>query len=360
MSEAVSLLQEIVRIPSVSGDEAACRDHLAAFFASRGVACRVLGRNVVAVVEGGAGPGPGLLLLTHIDVVPPGPGWTRDPFDGALEDGRVRGRGANDAKSSAAAMAVAAVSADPRALAGRLVVALVCDEETGGEGIEAIAGDLPPFGAAVVGEPTGLDVCPGQRGLLRATLVARGRSCHASRPWEGENAIEKAARDVLALRAIDLGEEDPLLGRATLEATVIQGGTRPNVLPGECRVELDGRPAPGCDNAVLLERLRAAVESEVQVRSNRFLPVRTPEEERIVRIALEASPTRRLRGFGGVSDLFHVRQVPGVVMGPGTSAQSHAPDEWVSVEQVEAAVKAYDRVVRRFLAPPGAGNHGAR
>jgi acetylornithine deacetylase len=246
-------------------------------------------------------------------------------------------------------MAWTAAHLDARRLRGRLVVALVCDEETGGEGIEALGPDLPPYDASVVGEPTGLDVCPGQRGLLRATLVARGRSCHASRPWEGENAIAKAARDILAIGALDRGPEDPLLGRATLEATVIQGGTRPNVLPGECSVELDGRPAPGCDNDTLLERLRAAVESEVVLRSNRFRPVRTPTDARIVRLAVAASPTGRVRGFGGVSDLFHVRQAPGVVMGPGTSAQSHAPDEWVAVEQVEAAARAYAEIARRFL-----------
>lgn len=350
MHDAVDLLRALVRIPSVSGDEAACRDFLADFFRTRGVACERTGRNVVAQVVG-ARPGPGLLFLTHVDVVPVGDGWTRDPWDGALEGGRVHGRGANDAKSSVAAMAWVAAHLDPGEIAGRLVVALVCDEETGGAGIEQVGPGLPPFAASVVGEPTGLDVCPGQRGLLRATLVARGRQCHASRPWEGENAIVKAARDVLALAGIDRGPADELLGGTTLEATVIRGGTRHNLLPGECRVELDGRPAPGCDNETLLARVRAAVRSEVEVRSNRFRPVRTALDERIVRVAVAASPTGRVRGFGGVSDLFHVRHRPGVVMGPGTSAQSHAADEWVETAQVEAAVAAYGQIARRFLAP---------
>ncbi len=348
MNNAAELLQAIVRIPSVSGGEEQCRDFLAGFFKARDIQHFTSGRNVVAVVEGKR-PGPGLLLLTHIDVVPVGDGWTRDPWDGALIGGRIYGRGSNDAKASVAAMAWVASQLDPGAIAGRLVVALVCDEETGGEGIERVAAELPPFDASVVGEPTELDVCPGQRGLLRATLIAKGRQCHASRPWEGENAVAKAAADILALAAIERGAHDPLLGQTTLEATVIQGGTRHNVLPGECRVELDGRPAPGCDNETLLSRLRAAVRSEVVVRSNRFLPVRTPDDARIVKLALRASPTGRLRGFGGVSDLFHVRQVPGVVMGPGTSVQSHAADESVAVAQVHAAVGAYAQIAREFL-----------
>ena len=350
MTGAVDLLREIVRIPSVSGGEEACRDHLAAWWTARGVDTFTSGRNVIGVVEGQEPEGRGLLLLTHIDVVPVGPGWTRDPWDGALEAGRVWGRGANDAKSSAAAMAWVAAHVDRAAIRGRLIVALVCDEETGGAGIEACAGELPPYDAAVVGEPTELDVCPGQRGLFRARVTARGRQCHASRPWEGVNAIERAAHDVLAIQALELGGADDLLGPATLQATVIQGGTRPNVLPGACTIDLDGRPTPGCDNERMLAALSAAVTGEIEVVSNRFRPVRTDPHAEIARLAVEASPTGKVRGFGGLSDLFWVRHVPGVVMGPGTSAASHAPDEWVAVEQVKRAVDAYGAIARRYLA----------
>jgi len=353
MSAAVGLLRELVAIPSVSGDEAAVRDHLLAWLQARGVDARAHGRNVLAVIEPGApgaDPARGLVLCSHYDVVPVGPGWTRDPWDAALEGGRVHGRGSNDAKSAVAAMCVAAVQAERARLRGRLVLAMVCDEETGGEGAEVLAPLLPPAGACVVGEPTGLDVCPGQRGLLRAAVVAHGRSCHASRPWEGVNALEKSARDVLAIQALAFPGEHPLLGRATLVPTVIAGGTRPNVVPGECTVQVDGRPTPEWDNGRMLEALRAAVQgSEVQVKSERFRPVVTPPESEIVRLARAASPTGRVRGFGGVSDLFHLRHLPGVVLGPGTSAASHAPDEWVEVAQVEAAVTTYARLVESYL-----------
>lgn len=350
MSGVVDLLREIVRIPSVSGDEVVCRDALVAWLKAHGVSARASGRNVIAVVEGRPAPDPdhGLLLLTHIDVVPVGAGWTREPWDGALEEGKVFGRGANDAKSSAAAMAWVAAHVDPADITGRLVVVLACDEETGGDGIEACADELPAYSAAVVGEPTGLAVCPGQRGLFRASVVAHGRSCHASRPWEGRNAIEQAARDVLAIQGLPLGAPDDLLGPATLQATVIHGGTKPNVIPGECTIEVDGRPTPTCDNERMRALLEEAVEGEVLMRSNRFLPVRAALEEPIVATALAASPVAEVGRFGGVSDLFHVRHVPGVVMGPGTSAASHAPDEWVAVAQVEAAVTAYDRIVRTW------------
>lgn len=354
MSDVVDLLRRMVAIPSVSGEEEDCRDFVASWLDDHGIAPRVVGRNVLAVVEGTArrrGDGRGLVLCSHYDVVPIGPGWTRDPWDGALEDGCVRGRGSNDAKSSVAAMMVAAASLDRARLAGRLVLALVCDEETGGEGIETLLDDLPAADACVVGEPTELDVCRGQRGLLSASIVVSGRSCHASRPWEGDNAITTAARDVLAVDGLDLGEPDELLGPATLQCTVIEGGTRRNVIPGECTIHLDGRPTPTCDNATMVARLRAAVDGEVRVRSDRYVPVVAPPDAEIVRVAAAASPTGRVRAFGGVSDLFHLRHVGGVVMGPGTSVASHAPDEWVAVSQVEAAVDAYRTIASQMLAP---------
>jgi acetylornithine deacetylase len=363
MSAVVALLRELVAIPSVSGGEAAVRDRLLDWLRAQGVDARASGRNVLAVIEPAAraaDPGRGLVLCSHYDVVPVGPGWTRDPWDAALVGGRVHGRGANDAKSAVAAMCVAAARTDRARLCGRLVLAMVCDEETGGEGAEALVRELPPASACVVGEPTGLDACPGQRGLLRAAVVARGRSCHASRPWEGVNALEKAARDVLAIAGLQLPGDNPLLGRATLAATVIAGGTRPNVIPGECTLQVDGRPTPECDNERMLELLREAVAgSEVVVKSERFRPVLTPPEAEIVQVARAASPTGVLRGFLGVSDLFHLRHLPGVVMGPGTSAASHAPDEWVAVEQVEAAVVAYARVVESYLGAPATAAAGA-
>ncbi len=355
MSAVIDLLRELVAIPSVSGSEEACRDHLGGWLARHGIEPTVVGRNLLASVEGTAGPaagvGRGLLLCSHYDVVPVGPGWTREPWDAALEDGKVFGRGSNDAKSAIAAMAVAATQLAPASFSGRLALAFVCDEETGGEGIEACLEHLPACTATVVGEPTQLDVCRGQRGLFKGSVVVTGRQCHASRPWEGVNAIEIAARDVLAIQglAARFGEPDELLGPATLQATVIAGGTRSNVLPGECSIELDGRPTPGCDNETMLALLRQVVQGDVRVRSMRYTPVVTPPDHEIVAAAQAASPSDVMRGFGGVSDLFHLRHLPGVVLGPGTSEASHAPDEWVAVDQVEAAVDTYAGIAGHYL-----------
>src|SRR5207244_3520054 len=188
----------------------------------------------------------------------------------------------------------------------------------------------------------------GQRGLLRAVVHEAGRAAHASRPHEGVNAVDLAARDVLAIHALAMPEAHPLLGKATLVATMIAGGTRPNMIPGECAITLDGRSTPAWGNARMLAALKAAVQGRVEVKSERFEPLVTGSSEEIVRAAVAESPAGRVTGYGGVSDLFHVRPLPGVVLGPGTSEQSHAPDESVAAEQVERAVGVYGGIIRRY------------
>jgi acetylornithine deacetylase len=341
--DVTELTRALVRIPSVSGGESECVAFLAGEL--RAFDPVVSGRNLFAV----RGDGPRTLLLnSHTDTVPASADWTLDPHAAELRDGKVHGLGANDAKGPLAALACAFATAAVPAGA-RLVLAATCEEETGGPGLGTLLPELPRPDAAVVGEPTGLAVCSGQRGLLRLRLTARGRSAHASRPWQGENAIAKAALDILALERLDLGEPHPQLGAATLQVTMIEGGVRTNVVPSACTLEIDARTLPGLDNSTLHDRVVACVESDVELVSDRFAPVETSPGEAIVRAALAAAGCDAPSSFGGVSDLHHVRHVPGIVLGPGRSEQSHAADEWIETNQLERAVDVYSETIRRYF-----------
>jgi len=340
----VELTRSLVRIPSLSGAEAGCVALLEGTLRAFGP--RVSGRNLFAV----RGDGPRTLLLnSHTDTVPASGDWTIDPHGGALSHGRVHGLGSNDAKGPLAAMAVAFATARlPKG--ARVVLAATCDEETGGQGLGVLRPELPPLDAAVIGEPTALEVCSAQRGLLRVRVIAKGRRAHAARPWQGENAISKAVRDVVALESLPLPAPHPLLGPATLQVTMIAGGVKVNVVPPECAFEVDARTLPAQGNRDLYERIRDAARGEVALISERMAPVETPLDAPIVRAALAATGRAAPIGFGGVSDLFHVRDVPGVVLGPGRSEQSHAADEWIEVEMLERGVDAYRGTIERFFA----------
>jgi acetylornithine deacetylase len=343
--DVVELTRALVRIPSVSGSEQGC----IALLRETLQGAAVLGRNLFAVRGSGEDT---LLLNSHMDTVPASADWTADPHGAELRAGKVVGLGANDAKGPLAALVCAFLRARVPA-SGRLVLAATCDEETGGEGLGTLVPHLPPVSASIIGEPTGLGVCSCQRGLLRLRLIARGKRAHAARPWQGENAIEKAARDVVRLAQLPLPVH-PLLGPATVPATMIKGGVRTNVVPPECTIEVDARTVPALDNRALYEMVKGVAESEVDLVSERIAPVETAPEARIVEAALAAAGQAAPAAFGGVSDLFHVRAAPGIVLGPGRSEQSHAADEWIEVEQLARGVDVYVAAIERYFAAGGA------
>ncbi|MBI4577010.1 MAG: M20/M25/M40 family metallo-hydrolase [Planctomycetes bacterium] len=349
MRDPVELLADWVAIRSVSGEEAALRDQVAGVLAAGGARPVIRGRNVYATRGDGR---PTLLLNTHLDTVPASGDWTRDPWAATREGERLHGLGANDAKASLAAMVTAFLTWDGRG--GTVVAAFTCDEETGGEGLEQLARELVPLDAAVIGEPTGLCPALGQRGLLRLDVVVRGRRGHASRPEEGVNAVHGAARDIAGLAAMEFPGVHPRLGRTTLQVTRVEGGVAVNVIPPECRFTVDCRTTPDHPNEAVLDRVRALVGGEVRVRSTRFQPVETPPESPIARAALEVAGGRAY-DFRGVSDLIWAARAgaAGVILGPGASAQSHAADEWVALDEVRRATGVYGRLVEAYLREAG-------
>lgn len=347
---ATELLQQLVAIPSVTGDEAAICAFLADWLRQRGIAVRVDDRNLEARVRGQA-PGPVLLWSSHLDVVPPGGGWSSDPFVPRVENGRMIGRGANDAKASVAALATALVALRDRPPArGEVVFAATCEEERGRAGLERFLPSLGPIDAALVGEPTGLQPAVAQNGLLILELLARGKAGHAARPKLSVNAIEIAARDVLALHALDWSPEDPFVGPMTLAVTQIEAGHAHNLIPGECRMVVDIRTIPEIPPQQVVERVRAVVRSEVSVRSDRLAPARTPQGAAILRAILEVLPEAVPFGSPTLSDWAHLKGIPAVKIGPGLSEISHTVDEWVELGQVQRAAEVYEAVARGYLA----------
>lgn len=349
MTDVVDLLRALVSTPSVSGDEHAVADLLQGWFAARGLAVRRDDRNLEIRVRGPR-PGPVLLLNSHLDVVPVGAGWTREPFAPSIEGGRMYGRGANDAKGCVAAMACAMVALAARPPSrGEVVFAATCEEERGRHGLEVFLPSLGRLDAAIVGEPTELRPAVAQNGLLILELTARGRAGHAARPHLADNAISRAARDVVALERLTWEPANPHVGPMTLAVTQIEAGTAHNVIPAACRVVVDIRTIPEIPPADVVARVRATVESEVHVRSDRLAPVATPEGSAILDAVLAVAPGAEPFGSPTLSDWAHLVGVPAVKMGPGISEISHTADEWVELAQVERAVGLYERVARAYL-----------
>ena len=345
MSDVLDLHRTLVETRSVSGEEDAAAGLVAAWLEARAVPCERIGRSVLA--RAGAANGEALLFDSHLDTVPPTADWSRDPWRAERLDGRVFGLGSNDAKASVAAMA-AAVAAHARRPGGAAVwLALVDGEETRGEGTTRVLAALRQRGVAisgaVFGEPTGLDVATAQKGLLILELLARGDSCHAAHAARlgATNALRVLARDLVALEALDLEPADPDLGLTTLEPTQVEAGVAHNVLPSSARAVLDLRTVPALPHADLIARVRAAVRSEVVVRSDRLRPRAIDRDAPLVRAALAARPEARLFGSATLSDLALCDGIPAIKCGPGATERSHTADEFVFEAEILAGERFY-------------------
>lgn len=348
MDPAIDLLQRMVRSESVSGNEARCVALYAEFAEHHGFSPVIDGRNVF--FERRRNDGPALLLNSHVDTVKAGPTWTRDPWDGAIEEDRLHGLGANDAKGSVAAQFGAALLLEQQGFEGNLVVCASCDEETGGEGMERIQHDLPPYDAALIGEPNDFAVAAGQRGLVKVRIHVPGIRAHASRPWQGSNAIHAAARVIAALEAPHLNVPGDLT-RATVQVTMIDGGTQSNVVADACTLTVDCRTTPEFDNAAMLRHLHNAADetgARIEKISDRFRPVHTPTDVPLVQAALESTGHAEPTVFPSVCDLFWVSHVPALVMGPGQPERSHRADEFIRIPEVLDGVRTYADIARRW------------
>lgn len=352
--DLLALHAALVAIPSVSHQERDIADWLCAWLEARGVAVQRHLNNVWALGGAASPETPLICFNTHLDTVPAAPGWTRAPYDVVVEDGKLYGLGSNDAKASVAAMVAAFVRAAKPDLGVRVLLTLVADEETGGQGTEVLLPELLRRGlkpdAVVVGEPTSLDIAVAQKGLLILELREQGRACHAAhgRALGAPNAVRHLARDLVALEAVDLGPAHAELGPVTLEPTVAQGGTARNVVPSEASCVLDVRTNPGADRIALLGRLRAGLHGELAVLSDRLVPCEIDSAHPLVAAALAARPTSKTFGSRGLSDLVFFEGIPSIKVGPGKTERSHTPDEYIFQSEVIEGARFYQGVLHAF------------
>ena len=352
MPTEIALLSELVAIPSVSGAEAEVARHLEDAARRAGLDVARDDASVTAVADTGR-PGPALAFLSHLDTVPPGEGWTRDPFAPAVEGDRLYGRGSGDAKASVAAMMLAAADAAARLGSGRLLVIMGYGEETRHTTMAVAVARAGRIDAAVVGEPTSLDVAVAQRGLMMADLVARGEQRHAG--YAGldgafTNAITALARDLVRLDGVVGERTHPILGAATVTPTMLTGGVSRNVTPPVAKAVLDIRSTPAWPHDELALALKERLRGEVVITSDRLVPCETPAGSRLLAAARRVRPDLATFGSPTCSDWVFVRHADAIKCGPGTSRRSHTPDEYVDLPEVTAARAFYARLAEEYLA----------
>lgn len=359
------LLRDLVRIPSVNPDgdpgtehvgEARCAEFLAAWLEEIGAEVfldEVLpGRpNVVARFPVDRPGKPRLLLAPHTDTVSVA-GMTIDPFGGDIRDGKLWGRGASDTKGPMAAMLAALKNCRGilPALSHEIWFAGLVGEEAGQHGAKALAAK-EKFDLVIVGEPTRLEVVHTHKGAVWLTLRTHGSAVHASTPERGENAIEKML-DVLAFLRPALREHvaplsHAVLGRPTFNIGTIVGGSKVNIVPDRCQVMVDMRTIPGQDVQPLIAALTDKFPFlDLAVRIS--APLATdPVHPIIAKLAACGAPPVGAPWFCDGA-IFAEAGSPAVALGPGSIAQAHTADEWISLDDLEAGAAFFEKFLRNL------------
>ncbi|HEY8106007.1 MAG TPA: acetylornithine deacetylase [Gemmatimonadales bacterium] len=330
--------------------------------------------NVVATRGPARDDRSGLVLSGHMDTVPFGePDWATDPLVLGLHDHRYFGRGVCDMKGFLA-LAVERFAEAPAALAHPLVLLLTYDEELGTIGARHLvetwssAERLPQ--AAVIGEPTSLEVVRMHKGHFKLRIVMLGRPGHSAYPASGRNAIEMAGDVIRELRRLGReleGETPPeaaLFGEirhATINLATIAGGTALNVIPGRCVLEIGIRLLPGMTGGDMAERVRRAVERAVGREAYFLEPINespamaTPEAAPIhgTLCALAGQAGSRAVAFTTDGGWLGKLGLDCVVFGPGSIQAAHRPNEWLPVAEFERAAGLLESVVERSCIRPG-------
>ncbi|HKX48528.1 MAG TPA: M20/M25/M40 family metallo-hydrolase [Gaiellaceae bacterium] len=321
--------------------------------------------NVVAIARGSGG-GRSLMLNAHMDTV--GVARMTDPFVPRLENGRLYGRGAQDMKGSLAACMLAAVDARRRGLRGDVIVTAVADEEFASIGTEAIAAGVRAD-AAIVTEPTELQVAVAHRGFVHLEVEVHGRAAHGSRPDIGIDAIAKMGRVLVGIEELDrqlrAKPTHPHLGSGSAHASLIEGGQEFSSYPARCALQAERRTIPG-ESAELAERelleiVARAGEGDPAFRADVRAPIsREPFEvaedaeivgsvRRHATRVLGSAPATVGVPFWADSALLASAGIPTVVFGPSGEGL-HSEVEWVDVESLERCVRIYSAVAVELCA----------
>lgn len=375
--DAIALTEALVAIdsrnprlvPDAPG-ERACAQFLAQVLSGWGFAVSVSdvepGRPNVLARVGPPGRTP-LVLNGHLDVVGTD-GMVHAPFVPETRGDLLYGRGSTDMKGGIAAMCVAAARAAARgALASEIVIAAVCDEEFESIGTRALLADGLQATGAIVTEPTRMAVCPAHKGFAWIEVVLQGHAAHGSRYDVGVDAIRHAG---LLLAALDRFERDvlssrshALLGRPSLHAAMISGGSGWSTYAERCALHIERRTIPGESATSVMDEVQTLC-AELAVTVPSFnatvtlacaqppsdLAVDAPLTKLVVSAASTDDHRAPIAGLSCWTDaaLFNAAGIPALCFGPGDIARAHSAEEWVERSDIERAAQILEHVCAQW------------
>jgi acetylornithine deacetylase len=345
---ALELLKKLIATQSFSKEEDNTAAIIENFFIEQGVPVQRKLNNIWAYNLHFDAAKPTILLNSHHDTVKPNSGYTRDPLQPDIEDGKLFGLGSNDAGGCLVSLIATFLHFYNQAnLQYNICMAATAEEEISGvNGLELIIPDLGPLDFAIVGEPTLMQLAVAERGLMVLDCTARGKSGHAARE-EGDNAIYKALADIEWFRNYRFDKESELFGPIKMSVTIINAGSQHNVVPATCSFTVDVRVTDAYRNEEVLNIIKQHVSCDVVPRSVRLKPSSIDKGHPIVQAGLALG--RTTYGSPTTSDQA-LLDIPSLKLGPGDSARSHTADEFVYINEIKEGIELYIKMLERVIA----------
>ena len=342
-NDSLALLKQLIAIQSFSKEEDKTADQIEQFLQQRNIPTHRKLNNIWAYNKHFDAAKSTLLLNSHHDTVRPNSGYTRDPYDAAVEDGKLYGLGSNDAGGCLVSLiATFLYYYDQEGLKYNICLATTAEEEiSGNNGLECILPDLGELEFAIVGEPTQMNLAIAERGLLVLDCTVTGRAGHAARE-EGDNAIYKALKDIEWFRNYRFSKISEVFGPLKMSVTIINAGSQHNVVPATCTFTVDVRVTDAYTNEEVLKIIRTNVDCDVKPRSTRLKPSSIDKAHPLVQAGIALG--RTTYGSPTTSDQA-LLSIPSLKVGPGDSGRSHMADEYVYVDEIAEGINLYIKML---------------
>lgn len=366
--ESISLLKEILAIPSVNGvdDEGSVAEFIGNYLKEKNIDASVqkideTHANIIARLEGKSSET--IVWNGHLDTVPYGnlEEWNTNPSFPVEKNGRIYARGASDMKSGLAAMVylLGKIGESGQKPEQTILFLGTCDEEKGGLGAEKILEkiDLSSSSLLLIGEPTGCKLGVAQKGCVWAQLNISGKTSHGAYPEEGYNAVEYGMKVVGRIKRWVTEYEHRVLGTATAQVTMIQGGIAPNMTPDFAEILLDIRIVPGISAEDVEKKIKKICREEAEETNGEVkFEVRIKNARRAIEIAEEERWLKAFKAYlkqnGAETEETGINyftdasiltkketEIPVLLFGPGEPKLAHKPNEFVEIEKYEKYIE---------------------
>jgi acetylornithine deacetylase len=344
---AIALLQDLIRLESFSGAEDRTATRIEEWFSSYEIPFQRKDNNIWATNKHFDIQKPTLLLNSHHDTIHPNQGYTRNPYNPDIEDGKLYGLGSNDAGGALVSLIACFTHFynQENLDYNLLMVASAEEENAGKKSLRYLIPDLPKIDVAIVGEPTLMDLAIAEKGLVVFDLSLKGTASHAAHPNE-DNPLMKLPKLLKAIDELEFDKVSPLLGPVKATLTQVNAGSQHNVVPSEVNMVLDVRVNECYSNKEIEQIIKSSLDCEVKARSLRLRSSSINPDHPLVKAGITLG--KKTYGSPTLSDQAGL-DCPSLKLGPGDSTRSHSANEFIFVREIEEGITFYINLLNQIL-----------